>query len=174
MQAAADSIEDYLRKVHDFMNNGQTFYGFTLEHGQQWTPQALPGEFDRWEPKACFANSQELLVQEDFLTPDSGLTYVEGYAVSGELIEMGTWIPLHHGWLVDREGRVIDVTWTKPEGSIYFGVPFNTRYVKRVIKETKLFTSLIDNMAQHWPLITGEHPAEEAVKRQEETANDGR
>jgi len=68
--------------------------------------QRLPGP-----AKMCFQNAATAALDH----PE--LTYVEGYAFSSVFP-----LPINHGWLTDRAGRVVDPTWA--EGSGYFGIPF--------------------------------------------------
>jgi hypothetical protein len=56
--------------------------------------------------KQCFWNARRAAKR-------NGWTYYEGYAVSI--------IPMLHGWCVDQEGRVREVTWDEL-GAAYFGV----------------------------------------------------
>ena len=113
--------------------------------------------------KACYGNAAQLALDK----PDK-YTYVEGYVLAGI-------IPVHHAWVVDRRGRVIDLTLrdrelTKaeldhelnnvgkvssldqknilgriPNGWEYFGVPIKTEYVRNRALETKRYGSLIDD-----------------------------
>lgn len=60
--------------------------------------------------------------------------YAEGYALfadSGNFYE--------HAWLVDMNGRAIDLTWTDTKDVIYFGVTFNDAFVYKAMKDTGLF-----------------------------------
>jgi len=47
-----------------------------------------------------------------------GLTYVEGF-VQG----------IHHAWVVDSEGNVIDTTWPHDPKQLFRGVPLRTEWV---------------------------------------------
>ncbi|MCM2477763.1 hypothetical protein HGO38_30415 [Rhizobium sp. CG5] len=60
--------------------------------------------------------------------------YAEGYALDPDL-----GVPLQHAWLVDLNGRAIDLTWTDTKNVIYFGVTFNDAFVYQAMKETGLF-----------------------------------
>jgi hypothetical protein len=84
------------------------------EFGQPWRlGRATPGR-----PNACFANAMTCALQHE------DLRYVEGYAI---LWSVGLYV--HHGWCVDRAGRVVDVTWPRLGGA-YFGIPFRREYVE--------------------------------------------
>lgn len=83
---------------------------FLLKHGRWFDPRPRPTWMKLGAPKCCYANS--ILA----VAADSRLTYVEGYA----------WkiIPVLHGWVIDRKGRLCEVTWTEP-GIAYLGVEFS-------------------------------------------------
>jgi len=116
-----------------------------LRHGRAW-PRINEEAWPRGEMKQCFANAQRLAT----IHPE--LTYVEGYALSI--------IPVHHGWCVDPDGAVVDVTW-KTRGAEYFGVPIRTRYLRKLSIATGWWTSVFDNWQSDPPLpiLTGRHPA---------------
>ena len=143
-------------------NQGRGMCRFVLEHGREWTPTQLQEKtpIKRGVPKQCFANSQAILVKllKKGITDD--YTYVEGYASSGDL---GFLLPVHHAWLVDREGQVIDVTWNKPETSVYFGVPFRSDYVFELIERTSRYHSLIDHFPSKWELLKTPSDAKKAI-----------
>jgi hypothetical protein len=114
-----------------------------LQHGRHWEAFSAT-QWSRGEPQQCFANAQRLAL----LHPQ--LTYVEGYAMSV--------IPLHHGWCVDAEGRVVDPTWSD-EPREYFGVPILTRYVRKLALASGHWSALFDNWTVEppQPIITGRH-----------------
>jgi hypothetical protein len=59
------------------------------------------------------------------------LTYVEGYAYDGT-------IPIHHAWLVRRDGRVLDPTWGYRPDAVYVGIPFRTTWaLDRVVAQDR-------------------------------------
>ncbi len=115
-----------------------------LQHGRHWECYS-PTKFSRDERGQCFANAQRLaMMYED-------LTYVEGYAMSI--------IPLHHGWCVDRDGRVVDTTWGMGEPREYFGVPINTRYIRKIVFAGRSYTAVFENWVVDppQPILTGRH-----------------
>jgi hypothetical protein len=121
--------------------------------------------------KACYSNAAQLALDH----PDK-YTYVEGYVLAGI-------IPVHHAWVVDRHGRVIDLTLRDrklteaelnhelnnvgrvssldrknilgriPDDWEYFGVPIKTEYVRKRALETKRYGSLIDDWEHGFPLL---------------------
>ncbi|CAB4122544.1 hypothetical protein UFOVP28_12 [uncultured Caudovirales phage] len=82
--------------------------------------QALPSMYERGTPKECFKNAGQHALW------NNSLTYCEGFAISKRL-----GIPIHHAWLVDGDGGVIDTTWSDPEECTYLGVEFPTSFLKR-------------------------------------------
>jgi hypothetical protein len=129
---------------------------FILKHGKLAMGRKLPKGYTHGRIKQCFYNSQMMLM-DHFIAGSGRLTYVEGYVASI--------IPVHHGWLVDTEGNVIDLTLrSADENTEYFGVAFNTDYVRRRIVETGLAGTLIDAPWNCFPLLTGRHTVEEALQ----------
>jgi len=131
---------------------------FVLEHGRPFLPQRLPDDYTKGEPQQCYKNSQELIVFRHQVNGDT-LTYCEGYAAGI--------IPVLHGWLVNQRGEVIDRTWTgkrrtsgAPLAVEYYGVPFRSDYVRRMVVKSKSWLSLIDNWEDEWPLLTKPVPVE--------------
>lgn len=100
-------------------------------------------------PRHCFNNSYLAAVASR-----GNLRYVEGYAYS-------RFLPVHHAWNIDGEGRVVDTTWCAKEeddlierpkvGTAYYGVIFPTEYVRST--RTKDNTSVIDQWEKRWPLL---------------------
>jgi hypothetical protein len=88
-------------------------------------------------------------------------SYVEGYA-------MGV-IPVHHAWCVDKDGNVIDTTWSATErvpgtmrakvGTWYFGVEFDLGYVCSCRYRSK-HDCVIDNWKLGFELLKGLVPEE--------------
>ena len=102
-------------------------------------------------PRECFRNATNLALRK----PDL-YTYVEGYAVN-------IWIPtspVAHAWCIDSQNFVVDPTWE--EGTEYFGVAFRHDYLRRILKGKRDY-GLIDNHEMNYPLVTGEHRADEAL-----------
>ena len=127
-----------------------TIYDFVLTHGRQYTPQPKPDEFKWMRTRDCFGNAWTLAERH------TELTYVEGFAISGMRM------PMHHAWVVDAEGGVIDTTWREP-GTEYFGVPFPLIFVAKMIG-TSGQTGIIDNAVDDWSLLrNGYSPPDDAV-----------
>lgn len=97
---------------------------FVIEHGRAFVPGALPATIRRMEIGQCYANAQELALAH----PE--LTYVEGVAAGLTVRD--------HAWCVTGDGLVIDPTWREPESCAYFGIPFQTSYLKQVIDASRM------------------------------------
>ena len=69
----------------------------------------LPKSIKRGLPRNCFQNAYNLAMM--------GFRYVEGYGVTPA-------IPLliHHAWVLDEQGYVIDNTWENSPSCMYVGV----------------------------------------------------
>jgi hypothetical protein len=74
------------------------------------------------------------------------LIYVEGFAAG----EGG--LRIHHAWVTDGNGRVIDNTWRVP-GVVYVGVPFRCGFVSLTGLKNKGVGSLLDDFANDYPLL---------------------
>jgi hypothetical protein len=104
-----------------------TYEHLTLAHGTAWHDVAPLPPHLAGPPKECFSNAMRLALD----TPDE-YTYVEGWA--------SNLIVTHHGWVVDRDGRVLDPTWApSQESRIYFGVPFNKTWLLKSLCRSKLW-----------------------------------
>lgn len=119
-------------------------------HGKQFTAQPLPEEYGLMEAKNCYNNAFILAAAN----PE--LTYVEGYAYSGIL-------PIHHAWVVDAEGRVIDPTWIDPVNCTYFGVGFKTAHLRKLVNKRGFNPTMFDDYDRSWPLFRGRIPLSAVV-----------
>lgn len=156
---------DYITSMRDnwsiLRELGQAdLHSFVLQHGRPWTAAKRPKGMRKQAMKQCFANSQKHLCNHAIWGGES-LTYVEGFAAHG--IDKDFFFPVHHGWLVDEAGTVIDLTFKTPQTSVYFGVPFRTQYVLGQIAQHKWYSTLLMHLHNHCALLTGEHRAEDAV-----------
>lgn len=126
-----------------------TIYHFLLRHGRDFSWRPLPPSLRRGLPRQCFLNAMLLA----FRSPR--YIYVEGLARPPEVN-----MSVEHAWCVDREGFVADPTWT--EGTDYFGVPFRTKYLKKVALERKS-SGVLYNPEMRFPLFTGKDRVEDAI-----------
>jgi hypothetical protein len=108
---------------------------FLQQHGRFWTPQDRPRGFRQMTAKYCFDNAYRTLTDARHKRRD--LRYVEGIALS-------QFFPVHHAWIVDELGRVIDQTWDTP-GTSYFGVVFRQAEIFAVRNAQSV--SILDNWA---------------------------
>ncbi len=126
-------------------------YHFVLKTGRFWTPKPLPRRMKRMQMGACFYNAfSTILYRND-------LYYTEGYAACRAPI------PVLHAWLTDSKGNVIDPTWGS-DGVAYLGTQFQKAYVIQRGFKTKRPGSLIDAWEYRWPLLTGEHDLDLAIR----------
>lgn len=113
-----EELRAYLRNVAHFehLRAGWVYKGvhdFLLREGRVWSPEECV--LRRGLAKHCFDNAYKLARRR-------GLQYVEGYATAI--------IPVHHAWVIDHEGRIIEKTWPEP-GLAYFGVVLPLEFVLR-------------------------------------------
>ena len=138
------AIKDFLEQFKEVCigNNPKRFYykggpaDFLLQHGKYFEIGKLPEDIQLGEMKACFYNAATTAIIH-------GLRYVEGYTAAI--------IPVHHAWCIDKDNKVIEVTWKTP-GSAYFGIEFNPMKVlnfKRKMAEPVLFNHLNFNLYEN-------------------------
>lgn len=121
-------------------------YHWVLEHGQFFINQEVDRQFG---PKSeCFFTSQLAVINE----PD--LLYVEGYVQA--------WHPVAHGWNITREGELIDRT-LRVDGCEYWGVVFDTYFVREEMIQREAIISLIGNWEEDFPLIRDEELRDQAL-----------
>ena len=139
-----NASEHYLRAVASL---GSAHAQFLVEHGRAFEPDLLT--FRGWQgaPQNCFGNCAMMV-----LTKDPTLTYVEGY--------VDAIIPIHHAWVTRDDGTILDPTVRLeyrlgPAPSAYFGVPFDSDFLRQFLLKTKTF-GLLDGMSkQSIKLMTG-------------------
>lgn len=115
------------------MDMSKTVEATVMRHGRTWTPPApdspLPEGVELGAAKQCYRNAALVALSN----PE--YTYVEGYAASI--------IPIHHAWVVDRDGQVVDPTWHEDNGlspaKEYVGVPFSREFLGRRLVQTGVF-----------------------------------
>lgn len=93
---------------------------FLARHAKAYKARRLPREYGRGVMGGCFWNSYSLARDH----PE--LTYCEGVACAGMIFNYN-----HHAWCIDRDEKVVDVTWPVGERDFarvkdcgYFGVAF--------------------------------------------------
>lgn len=100
---------------------------YVAAYGEECKPAKLPKGIKRGVPGECYKNASLLLMR------DSSLTYVEGFARPQQSGEMD--VAYLHGWIVDKNGNVIDNTWPHPEHNQYFGVRYDRmKYLEHIYK----------------------------------------
>lgn len=179
-------LKDYLEKLSEFIRNSkmktkdyyyQSFEEFVLKNGQEFKSQKLTEEerkivmgiIDRnfldCKVKECYKNAQLLAIESD-----GKIQYVEGFAFGV--------IPIPHAWNLIN-GKVIDLTWCNDGNLIekdrmrrnkrkeniilgefykeeYFGVIFSIEEIRKNMLKKEMFTSIIDNWEEGYPLLKSE------------------
>lgn len=117
---------------------GASRYDFILKYGRDCVAQPLPKRYRRGMPRACFYNARRRALKSKVLR------YAEGFGMMPAVP-----ILIHHAWLVDRDDRVIDVTWNLPETHQYFGLVIEKEEQGRWLGEN-WGGSLLDDWKNHW------------------------
>lgn len=119
-RAIASQIENWARIGHPAM-----IERFVLKHGRDMTPYP-DHPYEMGEAKECFYNAGMMAA-----SGVTDLTYVEGFAVRPKL-----GLLIQHGWLMDTDGRAVDVTWKDTADCHYFGIPFDKKAMWAECKRT--------------------------------------
>lgn len=115
------------------------FHGYEdliLRHGRFFPGRPRPAGVRRRRPRACFTNALDLARQ------DTGLTYVEGYALAATVS-----LPVVHAWCIDPHGHVIDVTWSDEQltDAAYAGLPMPVPVVLAARERNHGWASVLDS-----------------------------
>lgn len=105
-------------------------------HGQgfEWAPGPLPEGVPEGKRGECFANAGRL-------ADGASYRYCEGYGLTD-----GGIIPVHHAWVIDEAGRVVDNTWQSFECAEreYFGVVVPFERLNAAILRRERWGFLVD------------------------------
>ncbi len=144
------AIRTFLEMMASLENVDRGHARLLLARGRHFIPMGLPSNYRRGIAKQCFANSQRIVMRSFAKTGMGGIRYAEGYACSGKL---SVSLPIHHAWIVDENGQVIDPTWECPETSVYFGVTFETGFLRERLATFESYDSLLDDRRDGWSLL---------------------
>lgn len=110
---------------------------YLAAYGDEWAKiREMPAGWTLGQPKQCYANATAKVMQYG----DEGYTYVEGLAYHPDFPDL----PFMHGWVVDLDGAVIDVTWGYLPKARYFGVQYDTKaYLKEVLGGRRQFAGVL-------------------------------
>ena len=168
------AIQDYLRARAAFLKKTITtkppftcIEAFVLAYGRTFESKPYPKSLNKYrgeDEHACFRNAWWIV-----LNGERKFRYVEGFAAQGRsLMKLNNAVfpnAIHHGWVIDKQDRVIDPTWPDKEGS-YFGVVFDYDYLMRTCVRKRKHTCLIGNMWDDLPLLTGKHAEADWMPRE--------
>lgn len=126
---------------------------FVIELGTEMYPaNILPSHIKSGVIKECFYNAYNLALD--------GYTYVEGYAVNQVIA-----IPIHHAWVIDRHGAVIDNTWSDTSNCAYFGIEFDIDELLSITTKTGVYGLLDTGIGINMDLIYSKAPHLENIIR---------
>jgi hypothetical protein len=124
------------------------YEAYVLDRGKVYTRLSLT-ELERMEAGNCFANCWSVATLRADL-----FTYCEGWASSV--------IPIHHAWLIDRAGNVVDPTWGHRQSlkMTYYGVTFTANEISaeavRILKAGDPGFSMLSPPTGSHPLLKEE------------------
>jgi hypothetical protein len=104
-------------------DNRGGMYEEILEHGQSFSSRPFEASPNWGRSSSPFDNAASTLAAGG--AGARSLWYVEGLAAAPGAM----FIPLHHAWLVDELGVVIETTWRDSASASYFGIKFSTEFV---------------------------------------------
>lgn len=126
----------------------KNIYDFVVNEGQNFERHIDdPCAGKKREPKQCFQNAFTMLYI-DWNESWGDWLYCEGFAYG-----RGGVIPVHHAWLIDDAGMVVDPTW-ETQGDEYFGVAFNRQWAKEAVLNKGTY-GVVDDWRNKWPLLRG-------------------
>lgn len=134
MQTAAEILNEYLHRIAGFCDTERchSLERLILNHGRAFEPSIpLPGWIAMGVEKQCYMNATKLVLAGGLA---KGFVYVEGFAISQNLFNLGVPIAMQHAWVADKDGNVIDNTWEA--GAAYFGIPFTKKYLFKQMDKT--------------------------------------
>lgn len=99
-----------------------------LEHGEDFGPVVKVPGVGMGLPKECFANSFRALLRER-------IDPAEWFYTEGSFVWKDIPIDIHHAWLSNRKGEVLDLTLRDTSHGQFFGVPFAWDFVQRQIEQ---------------------------------------
>lgn len=99
-------------------------------HSRPVAPELEPGEM-----RMCYRNAGRLAIS------DSRYAYCEGYALRKGLV------PVHHAWLLDQDGCVLDPTWPHDDANEYFGVALSQRMLLEQTARSGVWGLLTDRLS---------------------------
>lgn len=115
---------------------------YLLQHGSFFVPKPLPPTIRPMPLQQCFTNSLRVALRT------KAYHYVEGYALG--------LIPIHHAWLIDKDGNVADPTWASGNttlGTAYFGVEFDVSAVRLA---HRVGCSVLEDYRRDFPVLQGD------------------
>lgn len=119
---------------HSGINGYFCLMDFIFQEGREWKPGTVCLAKGR---SACYVHAGKAAMR------NREYTYVEGYA--------SLYFPIPHAWIVDKDGLVIETTWSTM-GTSYYGIPFRTDYIRQQFKKNGHYC-MIDQWQDDWTTI---------------------
>jgi DNA topoisomerase-1 len=153
LKAAMQQYLDIIPENTKLKYNGA--YDLVTKLGRFFTPAPRPKGIAKEKDKECYRNAALLAIAN----PE--YTYCEGMA----MISSVPGLPFSHAWCVDKNGKVIDNTWPE-HGTAYFGIPFNTDYLLKVLEKNKIYGVIPDYHRKDYDPFADGFP-DDAIKKDE-------
>jgi hypothetical protein len=167
------NLYSHIKQVSDFYqkNTGgaegkrvyDNTYDLVAKEGKFFKPAAsLPEGVKRGKMKECYRNAAMLAMENDDYTYCEGIAYSK--AING--------FPFNHAFCIDKEGNVVDPTWK--DGTAYYGIPFNTDFLRKTVVLTGVWGLIPDYPSKKYnPFETG-FPKGAISDDEEEGTKDGK
>lgn len=126
-------LEEQVQR-YDSIGHPATMERFVLRNGREGISRPRPKGVRKGQDKQCFSNSANWVLGKK----GKGWTYTEGYALRPSL-----GLLIHHAWVTNAEGHVLDLTWRDPEQCLYFGVPFTEEELRQELVKNEVYGLLV-------------------------------
>lgn len=144
-QMQADAWEHFSKQERESIVVTSLESWVAMYGGKSFEFEPRPDWQERLEPNHCFSNCTDLVMSGD------GLTYCEGYVMFGEVP-----ILIHHAWVVDENGRLIDPTLPEDDRDpTYFGIEIPPHILMRAVESEGTYGVLDKKVGRE--LIEREH-----------------
>lgn len=124
-------IEEQIKRF-EYFGHPAIMERFVLRNGKEGIGKPRPPGISKRPDKECFKNSSYWAVEVP------GWTYTEGFAIRPSLGML-----IHHAWLENKKGEVLDLTWKDPQDCLYYGVRFSTVELVENMVRTKVYGILM-------------------------------
>lgn len=107
---------------------------FVSREGSSMEAPDSPPQIKLGKMKSCFENASKVIMFNQFTEDDEKYKYCEGYVMLPTLP-----IPIHHAWLQDKDGKVVDPTLGWQPKASYIGIAYSKDDLFRSLRKNKTY-----------------------------------